>query len=962
MSHQGAMETNRPLSTAKWVSRRALDSQASHRDSGVGLPHPRGSNADNNPNIANHHQSAERRKYGHAPEAAIAAISRVSGGGGSAVGTASTANSSPVPFHTNGGGVTNRFGISGGGNSGVWSGNAPNSSSTNSKLNHHGNVCGTNTTNIHGQHGSLNNNGNGGGRRGYGGVGGYGEATEPTMPPPPRSVQMGQGTLSAQAAAATSRDFIPQPRHAKVNSSASSHSMKSMEASPPPANQTPGSNAALRWGASATPAQRGANSGATNPRAASPANAPATHFDAHLKLPVPKTGTRSTLSHAADRSGFEAPVSAKASPVFTTVSPPPTKAASTAKACLLSAVPGEGAPAPPVVPPCSITASAVNVDPAPFEAFNVSEKLSFGASVLGGSLQLPSSGIETLLGQVERNTETLSVGAPGERVISGSLRERRSVTDWGIEEAIRTVLPGMDEDDNSDDIQGPNLLSSGLAAITGSWHTSGDVEVQPATSGVAGSLLSDFHTSFAAFSSEPVGLFPQPSFTADASSNTIENLSRAFSTAARVGCSSSTTSPATTAATPLQRPPTSPGVRLPLRTTPVEAVTMPPSTRDSAHPNGSSYTAPTTTPPLPRSTKLESSVRIEDLFQVGGQGGNGELFALYTRSPTITSPWHSPGIGEAATPMAPVNRTSDTIIPRPSGHRSPRTNVTWPEGFQAITLKEGSMSSNGGLTTTTGSAVTPAMAPNRQSNTSSHGGSAPNTPSLGKEQSTPLSGNRSSQPYTPGAPRPQRPPLSAPVVNRQTIAHIFRESPQSLRRKERMEHNHHHTSQALCKDMHWPPHDEADVENMLRDRNATKLLRHLTIISFSRQHVGGVQQLFDTWAKNGIPAPDMAFGAYYYYVKEKSEKLLCMKHNGRGASPGHGYGRCDFETRRPYSTCRYEHVCLFCRSKEHGWFEEGKCQGYQQLLTEMEDLGVTEEDIVTLLNAMERPAKPVRFR
>ncbi|EPY16652.1 hypothetical protein STCU_11076 [Strigomonas culicis] len=126
------------------------------------------------------------------------------------------------------------------------------------------------------------------------------------------------------------------------------------------------------------------------------------------------------------------------------------------------------------------------------------------------------------------------------------------------------------------------------------------------------------------------------------------------------------------------------------------------------------------------------------------------------------------------------------------------------------------------------------------------------------------------------------------------------------------------------------------------------------IASFSRQHIKGVQELFKTWARNGIPAPDMAFAAYYFYVKEKSERYLCMKHNGRGATPGHGYGRCDFESRRPNSTCRYEHVCLFCRSKEHGWFEEGMCEGYQHLLGEMEELGVSERDLTILMDAMEK--------
>ncbi|AYU78124.1 hypothetical protein conserved [Leishmania donovani] len=960
------METNRPPSTAKWVSRRTLDSQANNRENNAGLTHPRGSNSDKNPNSANHHHGAEKRRYGHAPDAVIAAIGRGSGSG-NAGGAAAADNSPSAPFHTNGGCGNNRFGISGSGHGGGWGSNAPNSHATNNELNHQGNTFATNTVNAHGPHSNGNNNANGGSRRGYGAGGGYGEATEPTIPPPPRSVQMGQGALAAQAAAATSRDFIPQPRHAKANSSASSHSLKSMEASPPPpgavpsvppATHSPSSTPALRWGFNATPTPRSANGGAATPNAPPLAYTAASHFDALAGLLAPKSATPSPLASAADGGGPEATVAAQAPPPFTAAPLAFTTTVPSVNASLASTAPGAGAPAP--LRSFAAT-SAVNVEPSPLDSFHIGENLSFGASAFGGSLHSQPSEIETLLGQVERSAGTLPAGAAGERVIGGSLRERRSVTDWGIEEAIRTVLPGMDEDESSDNMQGPNF-SGGIAAITGNWHTSGDVEAQPVASGGVSGLLADFPTSFAASFSEPASTLLQSPFAADAASNTMDNLSRAFSTAARVDSCSFTTSPATTTATPLQRPPTSPGVRLPNRVTPVESMSMPPSMRDLAHPGGNPYTAPTATqPPPPRSAKSEVSARVEDL-PGAGQGGSSEFFNLYTLPPpATTSPWLSSGIGESAAPMAPVNRTSDSMTAKLPGHRSPRTTAARPERLQAIPLKEGSMNSNGGLTTTTGSTTSPALAAARQSSTSSHGGSAPNTPSLRKELSTPLSGSRS-QPYTPGGSRPQRPSLSAPLVNRHTITHIFRETPQSLRRRERMEHNHYHSDQALCKDFHWPPHDEADAEHMLRERNATKLLRHLTIISFSRQHVSGVQELFDTWAKNGIPAPDMGFGAYYFYVKEKSEKLLCMKHNGRGASPGHGYGRCDFESRRPYSTCRYEHVCLFCRSKEHGWFEEGKCQGYQQLLTEMEELGVTEEDVVTLLNAMERPAKPTRSR
>ncbi|GET87912.1 hypothetical protein, conserved [Leishmania tarentolae] len=959
------METNRPPSAAKWVSRRTLDSQANNRENNAGLTHPRSSTSEKTPNsVHHHHNGPEKRKYGYAPNAVIAAMGRVSGNS-NAGGAAAVDNSLSAPFHTNGSCGNNRFGASGNGHGGGWGGNGHNSHATNNELNHQSNAFGVNAVNAHGQHSNGNNNTNGGGRRGYGAGAGYGEATEPTIPPPPRSVQIGQGTLSAQASAATSRDFIPQPRHAKANSSASSYSLKSMEASPlPPSTapsvprtHSPNSTPALRWGFTATPTPRSANGGVATPNAAPLVYAAASHFDALAGLLAPKPATPLLLASAADGGAPEAKAVAQGPPPFTAAPLSFTTTASSVNACLASVTPGGGASAPPRPFACT---SSVNIEPSSLNSFQIGENLSFGASAFGGSMHSQPSEIETLLGQVERSTGTMPVKTASERAIGGSLRERRSVTDWDIEEVIRTVLPGMDEDDNSDIIQGPNA-SCGVSAITGNWHTSGDAEVHPVAIGGVSDLLADFPTSFAASFSEPASTLLQSPFAAEAASNTIDNLSRAFSTAVRVDSSSFTTSPATTTATPLQRPPTSPGVRLPNRVTPVEAMSMPPSMRDLTHPSGSPYTAPAATQPQPRFTKSEVSARAED--QPGtGQGISGELFNLYTLPPpTSTSPWISSGLGEPTTAMMPVGRTSDSMASKLSGHRSPHTTKAGLERLQTISLKEGSMNSNGGLTTTTGSTTISALAAARQSSTSSHGGSAPNTPSLRKELSTPLSGSRS-QPYTPGGSRPQRPSLSAPLVNRHTITHIFRETPQSLRRRERMEHNHYHSDQALCKDSHWPPHDEADAENMLKKRNATKLLRHLTIISFSRQHVSGVQELFDTWAKNGIPAPDMGFGAYYFYVKEKSEKLLCMKHNGRGSSPGHGYGRCDFESRRPYSTCRYEHVCLFCRSREHGWFEEGKCQGYQQLLTEMEDLGVTEEDVVTLLNAMERPAKQIRCR
>ncbi|CCW60827.1 unnamed protein product [Phytomonas sp. EM1] len=207
--------------------------------------------------------------------------------------------------------------------------------------------------------------------------------------------------------------------------------------------------------------------------------------------------------------------------------------------------------------------------------------------------------------------------------------------------------------------------------------------------------------------------------------------------------------------------------------------------------------------------------------------------------------------------------------------------------------------------------------------------------------------------YKTTAVKVQRPPLEAPLVTHRALACLFRETPQSMHLRGKILEKRLKV-RPLVHSEGWPPETGIDVEKLLKQHKAIKLLRHLSIISFSRQHIKGVQELFNMWAQHGIPAPDMAFGAYYYYVKEKSEKLLCMKHNGRGATPGHGYGKCDFESRRPNNTCRYDHVCLFCRSRDHGWFEGDQCEGYQALLSEIEALGVLEEDANIMLEAMER--------
>jgi hypothetical protein len=1017
------METNR-LSSAKWVSRRTLDSQAHNRDQSTGVQQARGQTPHgnlSNANTNNNSGSMDRRKYG-AEESAMGPPGNVRGGNGNAGGGGN--------YRTNSG---NRFGASGSGSSasGTWGSITSNSGSGNlNKMNHHGTGYPSNSLNAHLPHNPVNanhhhhhgsssgggNNGSNGGRRGYG------EPVEATMPPPPRSVQMGQGTLPAHT---TSRDFIPQPRHAKVGSSVASTVPKFMDNSA--SSPAPDAAATRRWASTTpTPTPRSAHSNPTvTPGAPTAVVAASAHHDPRAGVPRSSPSSPFTTASTADVHGTPVPPLPPATPpnvaafggagpfgplrasgnsgrpghAITTNSNPNTNTNHNGNVLSAGVAPPLPPPPPsvaaaPVLSPCS-TAPAPRsftsdggvttiAKPAllrsPLEALHLSEHLIFDARDFDEPMAIQPSEIEALLGQVERSAAAAAANTPKEASMGGSLRERRSVTDWGIEEAIKSVLPGMDEDDNSDDAQGPNVLSGGAAAISGSWHTTGEPDTrQPVGVG----LLADFPTSFAASFAEPTSTFlGSPFTTADPAANTMDSLSRAFSTAARVDSSSFTTSPAATAnATPLQRPPNSPGMHLPQYTIPEELVTMPPSTMVTAAlpPAAPSTVAPaatittTTTTALPASLQKEPSLAKEEVTN-GGVVNTSDLITIYPQPSLVggMSPWLALGTGDnnaaTAAVVTAASRASDVTtdlaaskvscgsvgeraMEKSADVRAPHSVASSrPSLLQSLQIKNGSIDSSFGLTASI-SANSPAGPPTRQSTVAT---SAPNTPSLRKETSTPLSTTRSQAYASGGSTRPQRPSLTAPVVNRHTITHIFRETPQSLQQKEAMMRNHENSPDALCRDARWPPRNVTEVEELLRAQGAVKLLRHLTIISFSRKNVTGVQELFDTWARNGIPAPDMGFGAYYYYVKEKSDKLLCMKHNGRGPSPGHGYGRCDFESRRPYSTCRYEHVCLFCRSKEHGWFEEGRCEGYQLLLQEMVRLGVVEEDVVVLLNAMEK--------
>ncbi|KPI90048.1 hypothetical protein ABL78_0801 [Leptomonas seymouri] len=981
------METNRP-SSAKWVSRRTLDSQAHNRDHSAGMQHTRGNTPQDNMNNTNtNNHNMDRRKYGNSDT--------VMPNTGNARGVSDNGNGHGGAYRTNSG---NRFGASNSGSSasGTWSSITSNPSSSINKLHRHSMGYSSNALNSHSPHnpsshhhhnGHGNGNGNGnGGRRGYGngGGGGYSGPTEAAMPPPPRSVQMGQGTLPAHTAT-TTRDLIPQPRHAKGNNGVASNASKPID-NAANSGALDASAATRRWASStSTPTPRSAHSNTVAATAA--------HHDPHASVAASRLSSSSLFTGASGADARSVPTAPLRPPTSTDVaafigmgaaSPvrPPKNANTNANASSAAAPPPP--PPPPFGPPPLSRAALAphsysdtnTVKPAqasPLEVLHLSEHLIFDARDFDEPAAIQPSEIEALLGQVERST-AVSTKAPKESSMNGSLRERRSVTDWGIEEAIKSVLPGMDEDDNSDDMQGLNVLSNGMAAISGSWHTSGEPDArQPVGVG----LLSDFPTSFAASFSEPVSAVLSTPFSGEPATNAMDNLNRAFSTAARVDSSSFTTSPTTTSvATPLLRPPNSPRLHLPPHTHPEEAAMMPPPTHELAAPLSTFTTQPPSAPPAPVPASLQKKPEVaREETANDSVAGTSDLLAFFSQPPLAgTPPWLSSRKGEMGA-VATANRVSDItaaadlaasrvstggsterLAEKPTESRVPHPAANRPLS-QSTVMKNGSIDSSFGLTASINTNP-PSVSPTRQSTMNT---SAPNSPSLRKEVSTPLSTSRSHA-YATGNTRPQRPSLSAPLVNRQTIAQIFRETPQSLLRKEKMMYNHEHNPLALCKDPHWPPRNNVEAEDMMRARGASKLQRHLTIICFSRQNVAGVQELFDTWAKNGIPAPDMGFGAYYYYVKEKSEKLLCMKHNGRGPSPGHGYGRCDFESRRPYSTCRYEHVCLFCRSKEHGWFEEGKCDGYQQLLGEMEKLGVVEEDVVTLLDALEKNVKPVPLR
>lgn len=146
------------------------------------------------------------------------------------------------------------------------------------------------------------------------------------------------------------------------------------------------------------------------------------------------------------------------------------------------------------------------------------------------------------------------------------------------------------------------------------------------------------------------------------------------------------------------------------------------------------------------------------------------------------------------------------------------------------------------------------------------------------------------------------------------------------------------------------PTNKAGVEKFLRDGDAPETLRHIKILAFSSHYPNEIKALFELWAGNGIPPPDDAFGAYYWYVRKKLGRDLCMKHNGPGKAPGVGYGGCDYAV-RGQGQCRYFHQCLFCTKEDHGWFDENKCGRYKTYQKELAKLRITEEQVYELVAA-----------
>ncbi|RNF26476.1 uncharacterized protein Tco025E_01223 [Trypanosoma conorhini] len=186
-------------------------------------------------------------------------------------------------------------------------------------------------------------------------------------------------------------------------------------------------------------------------------------------------------------------------------------------------------------------------------------------------------------------------------------------------------------------------------------------------------------------------------------------------------------------------------------------------------------------------------------------------------------------------------------------------------------------------------------------------------------------------------------------LNRDTLSDLHRNSSQVCSLRDMM--NDVRFS-AIKSAQEWPPRTGDDVSRLLKRLYAEELLRHLTVVSFSRKDPEGVLQLFESWKRKRIFPPDAQFGVYYWYTMKRKNERLCLKHNGSGPSAEPRRG-CDYALRGAHRKCRYPHKCLFCGAGDHGWVEEERCNRYLSLQGEMKRLGVTNDVALILLDALE---------
>lgn len=171
----------------------------------------------------------------------------------------------------------------------------------------------------------------------------------------------------------------------------------------------------------------------------------------------------------------------------------------------------------------------------------------------------------------------------------------------------------------------------------------------------------------------------------------------------------------------------------------------------------------------------------------------------------------------------------------------------------------------------------------------------------------------------------------------------------------------------LCTDVDWQSGEMSweHAVGLLYKRNQMHLLKHVVVISFALQRLGEmVQTLVDSWAKKRIPTMDPTFSAYYWWRLhgQASSKRHCLRLNGRGPNPTRGFGPCNYvNSKTPGRSCAFEHACVFCEGRGHGWYDELECRGYQCLLAELVLHNVSRADIGVLAWAV-RDCPPETLR